>query len=308
MKDCTFHCLGPLVLDRIIEVDRLPGQGEKAFVQAKREAPGGPSRNVAVSLARWGNKVTFHSRVGDDASGRMLINCLAAEGVATEGVAIAPDMETTTTMVIVDKSGETAILIDPIEERWLQSIGGNLDVKAGDVVIANFFHPGAVSTAFKKAGWKSAMTVLDIELPEIMRYGWEAALSTGRKADLVVTNAQVIGAFIDQTGFQGSPETAATHVARQLSGIGRLVCVTLGSAGVVACEGDLIISIPAMKVAAKNGTGAGDVFLAAFVRAHTDGIGFAHALRLATAAAGLLVAGDFPLWPEVELLGRSLSD
>ncbi|MEZ2130806.1 MULTISPECIES: carbohydrate kinase family protein [unclassified Sinorhizobium] len=308
MTDCTFHCLGPLILDRIVEVDRLPGQGEKAFVQAKRVAPGGPSRNVAVSLARWGNKVDFHSRVGDDASGRMLIDNLATEGIATSGVDMAKSMETTTSLVIVERSGETAILIDPIEERWLQSIGGNLGVETGDVVIANFFHPGAVSTAFAKAGRKSAMTVLDIELPEIVRYGWEAALSTGRMADLVVTNAQVIGAFIDQTGFQGSPEMAATHFARQLSGIGRLVCVTLGSAGVVARDGDQIISIPAMKVAAKNTTGAGDVFLAAFVRAHTNGIGLAHALRLATAAAGLFVAGDFPSWPEVELLGRSLSD
>jgi sugar/nucleoside kinase (ribokinase family) len=305
MTQFMFHCLGPLVLDRILEVDHLPGHDEKAFIQAKRAAPGGPSRNVAVSLARWGNKVAFHSRVGNDADGRMLVDCLVRNGIEVSGVDIAQEMETAATLVIVDRSGEKAILIDPIEEPLLASIGGNLDTVAGDLVIANFFHPGAVAAAFAAARRTSAMTALDMELPEILRYGWEAAFSAGRMADVVVTNAQVIGAFMDRTGFRGSREMAAEQFVRQQSGTGRLVCATLGSAGVVACENDQVVSIPAMKAAVKNTTGAGDVFLAALLQARSDGVGLEHALRLATSAAGLYVAGNFPSWQEVERLAAT---
>ena len=81
-----------------------------------------------------------------------------------------------------------------------------------------------------------------------------------------------------------------------------------GDRGVIACDAGRTIRLAATSpVRPRDTTGAGDVFLAAFVHAERLGAGFESALALATAAAGLfLEAGRRTAWPEVEARARIL--
>jgi sugar/nucleoside kinase (ribokinase family) len=298
------YCLGPFVLDNIVEVRRLPGQDEKTFVTRRREAAGGPARNVAAALARWGEHAVLVSAIGDDTIGRRLVQSLADDALSPRGVAILADTPTATTTVIVDATGEKAILIDPLPEAALAGIGQAITPGAGDAVVANFYHPTAVARAFAVAASRGAASFIDLELPEIERWGWDAAFKVASGADMVIANRQVLSAWMAREGSGCDMDDGAEELARKLSqGRGR-ACVTLGDRGLVACEAGRIIRLPAPSIRPRDTTGAGDVFLAALVRAERVVDSFDEALALATAAAGLFLESNLPPWSAVENAAR----
>lgn len=299
------YCLGPLVLDRVLEVDRLPGHDEKAFVLTKHESPGGPPRNAAAALAGWGEAVSLVSAVGDDQVGMALLSRLDDEGIASEATEVIPDLLTATTIVIVDGTGERAILIEPIPDTVLASIGRDLVPTGRDAVMANFFHPAAVERACGRARDAGALAVIDLELPEINRWGWDSAQEVAAMADVVNTNAQVMRDFAEREGHEPGIG-AARALATRLAPAGERVCVTLGADGVVAREGGELVHVSVKPVAASDTTGAGDVFLAALVKAQLHGRSFALALRQASAAAELFLSREHADWLRVESRARAL--
>lgn len=307
MTPRTYYCLGPLVLDRVVEVDRLPGHDEKAFIKAKYETAGGPPRNVAAALAAWGEHAVLMSPVGDDENGKRLLQSLGESDLGIEGIDLVADMSTATTIIIVDETGEKAILIEPVGEAALAAIGRQLSAIADDMVIANLFHPGAVAAAFGNARSVGARTAIDLELPEIGRWGWDSAFATARPADFVVANTQVLTAWMEREAIDASLEEAAARLAKLLSEGGARCCVTLGGRGVVGCEGDRVFAVPALPVAAGNTTGAGDVFLAALVKTSRSERHFEKAVTVATVAAGLFLQSGHPPWDEVERRARSFA-
>jgi sugar/nucleoside kinase (ribokinase family) len=63
--------------------------------------------------------------------------------------------------------------------------------------------------------------------------------------------------------------------------------VTLGELGALARQGERVIESPGFRVEARDTTGAGDVFHAAFLWAVLEGRGARAALRVANAAAAM---------------------
>ena len=147
MSTGAFYCLGPLVLDKVVKVDHLPGHDEKAFIQSMTEVAGGPPRNVAAALACWRENAVLMAPVGDDETGRSLLGSLEEIGLTTSGIDVVSGMATAFTIVILDDTGEKAILIDPLGEDTLARIGQRLAPKPHDIVITNLYHAGAVATA-----------------------------------------------------------------------------------------------------------------------------------------------------------------
>ncbi len=200
MRRPEFHCLGPVVLDRVIEVDRIPGPDDKAFVTAATTPAGGPARNVAFALAGWGERVTAAAVVGDDVVGQRLLDRLSEAGVGTESVERLPDLATASCTIIVDAAGERAILIDPVEDAVLARIGSGVRPLAGDAVLSNLFHDHATVDALTRARAAGALAFVDLEWPEIGRWGWAAAARAAAAADVAVTNRQVLKGFSDGRG------------------------------------------------------------------------------------------------------------
>lgn len=306
MRRPEFHCLGPVVLDRVIEVDRIPGPDDKAFVTARYDTAGGPARNVAFALAGWGERVTAAAVVGDDVVGQRLLDRLSEAGVGTESVERLPDLATASCTIIVDAAGERAILIDPVEDAVLARIGSGVRPLAGDAVLSNLFHDHATVDALTRARAAGALAFVDLEWPEIGRWGWAAAARAAAAADVAVTNRQVLKGFSDGRGI--APDgAAAAALARSLEPAGGRVCVTLGADGVLAREGDRLYRLEAVPVTPKNTTGAGDRFLAGLARALTAGRSFERSLALGAAAAGIHLAGTDDGWADVERIADTVT-
>ncbi len=282
----AIYCLGPLVLDRVLIVDDLPGHDEKAFIKTKEERAGGPPLNCAWALSRLGEDARLVSTIGDDGEGALLMQWLAERDMSTEAVDVKAGSATASATIIVDRTGEKAILIDPVPVETLAVIGDTISLQEDDTVISNFFHPEAVARMFDRAAKKNIERMIDLELPEIERWGWQAMENILPFASFVVTNRQVLEAWMARTGNDRPIAEAAETLARFLSGNGsRKAVVTLGSDGLVAIDGDQVHRFTAHKVTPRNTTGAGDVFLAGLATAMRRGRRFEKALAFGTAAA-----------------------
>jgi len=81
------------------------------------------------------------------------------------------------------------------------------------------------------------------------------------------------------------PVESASVLARH----GPTAVVTVGEGGAVAVDGDGIVMVPAPQVEVVDATGAGDLFVAAYVWADLRGAGIEDRLRWATLYASLSV-------------------
>ena len=77
------------------------------------------------------------------------------------------------------------------------------------------------------------------------------------------------------------------------------VFITLGEKGALAADGKEMLFVSGPFVSAHSATGAGDVFMAAVVRAFTDGWSLDETCRYASAAASLTVESDGTVDPEL---------
>lgn len=286
----TVYCIGPLVLDRILTVDDLPGHDEKVFIKSTEERAGGPPLNGAWALTRLGEDARLVSTIGDDGEGVRLLQWLADHDMSTEAVEVEADSTTASATIIVDRTGEKAILIDPVANETLATIGAKVTLQSDDTVISNFFHPDAVARLFDRAENKGLERLIDLELPEIERWGWQAMEAILPFASIVVTNRQMLEAWMKKTGIDLSLVEGARELARFLSADGkRRAVVTLGASGLVAMESDQIRHIPALQVTPRNTTGAGDVFLAGLASAMRRRSRFEEACMFATACSAVFL-------------------
>ncbi len=282
------HCLSTVDLDRVFEVDHLPAHDEKLFASAFHEGAGGQGVFVARALAALGAPVTYHGSVGDDLAGAGLIAELkAVPGLAVE-FARLKGIKTANCAILVDKTGEKAIVLAPIARELVESLGEGLEAAGGDIVTANFFDPAQIQRVFSRVRADGATTILDMEITGIGIFGWEAAFASMAAADIVCTNQPTLDAWSKREGLAGDRLDRAARFAAAIAVSGQRVCVTLGAEGVLVADGVRLEHVPAVPVKPQNTTGAGDTFLAGLAFGLHRGDDLFAAARFATR-----VAADF---------------
>jgi len=80
--------VGSINMDLVLEMDRLPENGEALLGRRYSYIPGGKGANQAVAATRLGAEVTFVGRVGRDAHGSALREHLSREAVDSELLAV----------------------------------------------------------------------------------------------------------------------------------------------------------------------------------------------------------------------------
>jgi len=282
----SVHVLGVVVLDSLYFVPHLPGHDEKAFAKKTEYLPGGPASFVARTAARLGADVVLETAVGADAYGDQLIAAYEAAGIRTDAVLRLPNERTPVAILIIDDTGEKAIILVPIPEEWLVRYGAQSHFEPDAVLVTHLFHPQPVKLAAERVRAVGGMSLLDLEWPEVDRWGWDAAMDAARHIDVICTNAQLLAARHGSAGRE-----AAAVFARELAVGRKAACVTLGADGVVVCTGDRTEHFPALRVTATNTTGAGDTFIATLAMALAEGHPPLHAAAMANCASGWFLMG-----------------
>ncbi len=249
--------LGGNAADYIVTVPRHPNHGEKMRFTDFSYQGGGRTATAMVAVSRLGFRARYLGGIGDDPEGRMNVEGLRTEGVDVSGVRIRRGAFTQRAFIQVDEtSGERTIV-------WGRGQGiplepGEVDdeaVTSGRIFYTDAQDPRTVARAAPVAR-RSGMPVLaDIE---DVRPGLDDFLPL---IDFLIVSAHFPALA---TGSQDLEEAARILETRTDGG---LIIVTLGARGSLARIDGRLESFPAYAVEARDTTGAGDVFHAAFAAA-----------------------------------------
>src|SRR6476620_2634186 len=102
---------GSINMDVVATADRHPRIGETVAGTAMLYFPGGKGANQAVAAAKLGAPTTLIGRLGNDAFGRELRACLAAQGVDLTLVQETTAAHTGTAMITVAHADNTIVVI-----------------------------------------------------------------------------------------------------------------------------------------------------------------------------------------------------
>lgn len=299
--------LGVFVADTSYRARRLPRMGETILGESFALGPGGKGSNQSVAVGRLGERVTFITRLGDDAFGEMALRTWEEAGV-TPAVTRVAESYTGAAFIFVDAgSGDNAIIISPGAAATIEA--ADLDrhraaIEGAAVFVTQLEQPLAAARRGLEIARAAGVTTILNPAPA-------AALPDDLLAlcDYVTPN-ETEAAELTGLTVAGVDEARAAAEALIARGAGAAV-ITLGAQGALFHGGGRSELVPAVRAGAVvETTGAGDAFNGGFATGLARGMDPAAAVRLGCAVAGISVtrAGTAPSMPtaaEVEaVLGR----
>lgn len=256
----TIVCMGELLIDFVslesgVQVGDAPGF---------QKAPGGAPANVAVAVARLGQKAAFLGQVGDDPFGHFLVGVLASDGVDVRGLKLSTAARTMLAFVSLGEGGERSFVFyrHPSADMLMTPDDVNLSV----IDAAKIFHYGSISlitepsksatiAAIKYAQSKGITISYD---PNLRLNLWPdaAAAKVGMLEGLEYAN--ILKISDDELEFLTGGQDVTPLWREGL----KLIVVTHGAEGATAYTRENSFQVSSYKVESVDTTGAGDGFVA----------------------------------------------
>lgn len=248
--------------EALVDLVRDPAAG------GYREAPGGSPFNVAIGLARLGNRTSLMARLSGDRYGLLLRSTAAAEGVDLQAAPRAAERATVATAT-VDAAGQVTYEFEMDGTADWQWTGAELrQLSPGTELlhfgsIASWTPPGAARIADLVGGLRAGGGVLISYDPNV-----RPAVFGGRGRGIEMLERSVRDAHVVKASREDVewlyPEIAPDDVAARWSRLGaKLVVVTDGAQGATAYRGTRApLRRPGRQVTVVDTIGAGDAFTA----------------------------------------------
>jgi pseudouridine kinase len=268
---------------------------------AIRVSVGGVGRNIAENLARLGEPVILLSAVGDDGSGRRLLQQATDCGMDVSHVIVASDHRTAAYLAVLDETGNLAMSID--------DMGINREL-----ITPNFVYRRRI--LFRDAH----MVVLDANLSPATL---DTIFNLARRYDIPVcadpttatlaprlcphlpalTLAAPNGAEAEALcGIQVTDRVSGLEAAQKLVSLGvQIAIVTLGATGLVYATSQESGHVPAIECEVVDFTGAGDALTAAIIFGLLNDLPIVEAVRVGTSAAALTLECRETVCPTLSL-------
>jgi ribokinase len=280
MSRASVAVVGSLNIDIVVSVDHHPRPGETVIGGPLFRNQGGKGANQAVAAARLGQQVGMVGAVGDDDSGRELIEAMNREGVDATHIRVMEDEHSGTALIAVDSEGENTIVV---------SSGANALVSPADI--------DAAGPLLEQA----AVTLLQLEIP-LEAVEAAAGASDGTvvlnpapfrplpasvldRVDVLVPNAGELAALVGGRE-AGDDLDDVVEVAARIRGPESVV-VTLGARGALLVSGGSSHPVAAPRVEVVDTTAAGDCFCGALADALVRDLSFEAAVEWAVSCAAL---------------------
>lgn len=277
-----------------------PPKDAQIIIDDLRMSTGGCAANYAKASAILGSKTRLIARIGDDLFGGVVRKSLSA--VDNLDICLIPGKRTSVTLAITFKDKSRSFLTFPGANSELSVKDIDFDLIEGRYLhVASFFLQGLRADTKK---------ILDYA----HKKGMTASFDTGfdplgwSKADVALVRKTLKDVDIF---FPNLAEAQAITKAKnqkdiidELLSLGpSIVALKLGSKGAWIASDPETIFIPAFRVNAIDTTGAGDVFAAGFIQAHSRGWDLKKCGMFASAAAALKTQGygaeRYPTYQEV---------
>jgi 5-dehydro-2-deoxygluconokinase len=257
---------------------------------------GGSSANIAVGLARLGQRVAVVSAVGDDALADYLIGFLDREGVDARRITRVAGHGTSLCLTEVSppdrfpqvfyryKPADSQVQVGEIELGLVTS--ARMFVTNGTSLCAS---PSRESTARALEAARAARvrTVLDVDYRPS---SWAGPAEAGRAARAVLPWVDVVIGNEDEVALLTGGRDPREQVAAVLDAGPGLLVRKLGAAGVEAFSRETSALAPPIAVPVGSTIGAGDGFASGFLAALLEGRPLDECLRRGNAAAAVVVS------------------
>ena len=258
-------CVGDPFLDLIFRgLPSFPALGEERLAADLIVVPGGMA-NVAYALSRLELTAVVCAPRGQDPAGRFLASLMADAGVAWVG---RPGDATPVTVALPADHDRALVSVMPaptVDAETLAAIETRAIVV--DLPVADRLPRSHVAAAIYAVVGDPEVAMLTGRLPSTLEH-LRALVLNEREAVEVTGRSDVRSA------------------ARHLADLGTTVVVTRGAHGAIAVEPDgRVVEVPARVAHVSDATGAGDLFMAAFVWADLAGTALEDRLQQATSYA-----------------------
>ena len=277
--------VGSVNMDLVFRTPRMPAPGETITGDGFQQVPGGKGANQAVAAARQGASVRFVGSIGNDSFGRMALESLGREGIATAHMTTDLSAASGVAGIFVDQRGENSIVLAPganavLSEAHVDAATGA--IASADYLICQLESPiASVSRAIAIAREHGVRVVFNpapaAQLPDGLLASVDYLILNETEA------TQLTGlAVLDRA-------SAAAAAAALLARGAGAVLLTMGAGGVIVATPGSERFIPAVKVAAVDTTATGNTFVGALTVAIGRGLGLDDAVTQAQHAAALTV-------------------
>ena len=263
--------VGSSFLDLTFEgLDGLPEPGQEALCRRLHFSPGG-SPMTAIGASRLGLRAGLISPIGTDTAGGYLLSMLSEESVEWLG----PEVTCSAVTVVLPWA----------EDRAMATFNPGFPVGPADVAGART--RGMVLPLLQHALAPDGAQVYAVTgYPEVTGAHGPVAMPE-HPVHAIITN--------EFEGLKLTDTNDAEEAARALSQHAKTAVVTRGPDGAVAASGGEVAAAAAPEVIGRDTTGAGDLFVAAYVWADLQGMSLQDRLSVATLYAGLSVQTYTPL-------------
>jgi ribokinase len=235
---------------------------------------GGDAANVAVALTRLGGRTEFCGLVGNDLYGEFLIRRLEEAGVGLAGLKRHPELGTGVSHILIEPGGERHFILykaindaldyDDIDEEL---IAASDIVYLGSIMSLQKMDEGGTARLFQKAKALGKTTAADFGGNGVMAgdYWLELLDPVLRNCDILMPSYREAAVLTGQTEIARIRET--------LSGFGvKLLLIKLGGEGCYLTDFNTEWQVPTFpQFKAVDTTGAGDSFVAGFLRGLIEG-------------------------------------
>jgi len=230
MTSSRVICVGCALWDSLFSVDHIPSQGAKILPRSAVQAASGMATAAAVSIARLGGEVALWARIGDDVTGRQLIDNLNQSGLCTAGIHPVPGGRTPFSTILVDRDGERLVVpyIDPTldaDPGWLPLH----DIAGAAAVLADMRWIEGAHAALTEARRVGVPTILDADVASVQDLNALIPL-----ADHLLFSEPALRSLVDNATPEAALRALATHSQAAVIG------VTLGAQGALIWQRDTL--------------------------------------------------------------------
>lgn len=279
--------IGSTNTDMVVKASHLPAGGETVLGGEFLMNAGGKGANQAVAAARYGNRVVFVAKTGNDLFGERVRSSLREDDIVTDYVSIDPLHPSGVALITIDARAENCIVVASGANMYLSTAdvdAAREEISAADVVLMQLESPiETVTYAARMAAEAGVKVVLnpapapDKPLPEELM----------RSLYLITPNRSEASRL---SGIEVKDLASARAAAKAILDRGpQSVIITLGGDGSLVYDGQEFTFIEATKVEAVDTTAAGDTFNGVLATMVAEGCGLVDAAREASVAAAISV-------------------
>lgn len=275
--------VGSYIVALVMDMDRLPVEGETVVGRNYHTTFGGKGSNVAACAARLGAETFFVGKVGRDSFASDFCAMLAREGVHHEKVLFSPDAPTGVGFILFNSKGTNLISIDP---------GANSQLSPADLAKQlDTIRRSAVIVSPLEIPLETALTGAKLAHEN----GIKAVLNPAPATDLRDVDLSCVFALTPNEtearvclGLPAKCEAKEEELGAALLDLGpQHVIVTRGAKGVVWISKNGLKHVPALRVRPRDTVGAGDAFNAGLAVGLSEGHSVVEAIALGVTAASL---------------------